>query len=122
MKKKVTEITNILYGIGSVSCEPTNEEIEKAIRENNHETRSFQDDIDELNDEWNKNASNEVDYLALQKKYHSQRIAFFVVNGWHDPIVLYRDGCTIKDGLHRFKAARYLSMDIIDVIVTDDLA
>lgn len=122
MKKKITEIENIPYGVGDVSCEPTNVEIKKAILENNLEMRSFQDDLAELNAEWNNKANNEDEYWVLQKEYHSRRIAFFVVKGWDDPILLHKDECKIKDGLHRFKAAMYLGMELIDVIVTDDLA
>jgi hypothetical protein len=118
MKKRIIEINNAHYGVGNVSCEPSIEEIQKAIQENDLETRSFQTDLTELNAEWNRKANNEDEYYALQKKYHSRRIAFFIVNGWADPILLYKDGCKIKDGLHRFKAAIYLKMEVIDVITT----
>lgn len=119
MKKKVIDIDDVPYGVGEILCEPTNDEIKKAIRENDLETRSFQNDLKELNDEWNRNARNENEYYALQKQYHARRIAYFVVKGWNDPILFHRDGFKIKDGLHRFKAAIYKGMDTIDVDVND---
>lgn len=117
MKKKISEIVEGYYGVGNISCEPTLEDIQKDIREGNLEERSFQRDEKELNDEWNRKAINEDHYYALQKGYHSQRIAYFMVHGWNDPIVLNMDGCTIEGGLHRFKAAKYRNMEVIDVIV-----
>jgi ParB-like nuclease domain len=44
-------------------------------------------------------------------------IAYFVVNGWSDPIILNHDERTIIDGLHRLKAAMYLGMDTIEVAI-----
>lgn len=121
MKEKITDIDNVCYGVGNISCEPTDDEIKKAVQDKDIDSRSFQGCIDELNDEWNKHAQNENEYYLLQKKYHVKRIAYFVVNGWNDPIiVVHKDGCKIKDGLHRFKAAIFKGMDTIDVEVADD--
>jgi len=121
MKKKVTEICNTPYGENNVSCEPSKEEIERAIRENDFEKRAFQADLNELKGEWDKARSFEecCDYV---RKYHIRRIAFFVVNKWDHPIVLNKDKCTVKDGLHRLKAAIYLDMETVDVIINDELA
>jgi hypothetical protein len=119
MKKKVAEIINDSYGEYNVSCEPSNEEIEKAIREEDFETGAFQDDLDKLKAEWEK-ARNFQEYCDSVKKYHIRRIAFFVVNKWKDPIVLNKDECTVKDGLHRLKAAIYSGMETVDVIMLSD--
>ena len=121
MKKTVAEIINVGYGECNVSCEPSNEEIEKAIREKDFETRAFQDDLDKLKAEWNR-AGNFEEYCDSVRKYHIRRIAFFVVNKWKDPILLNKDECTVKDGLHRLKAAIYLGMETVDVIILSDPA
>jgi len=115
IKKQLVEITPSEYGVYEYSCEPSRQEIDQAIKSGWLETRSFQTDIDELNHEWNRKAKSKSEYAMLQKEYHSKRIAFFVVNGWADPIVIDKDGKTIKDGLHRYKAAQYLGHEIIDV-------
>jgi heterodisulfide reductase subunit B len=65
----------------------------------------------------------EAEYLALNvperyewiKKYHAKRIAFHVVIGWHERIVLNEDKKTIKDGLHRLKAAIFLGCDTVEI-------
>jgi len=49
--------------------------------------------------------------------YHARRIAFFIVNGWSEPIVLRGDGCTIEDGLHRLKAALYKGIPEVEITV-----
>ena len=116
MKKRVAEITNVLYGQNSISCEPTKEEIEKAILEKDFERRSFQGDLNELNAEWNKEAKN---FYEVVKRFHIRKTACLVVEGWDEPILLCKDERTILDGLHRLKAAIFLKMDTIDVIVTD---
>ena len=118
--KKLSEIDMGPYGFPGVSCEPSREDIEGAIAKGTLEERQFQADIQALNDEWNRNAGNEQEYFLLQKEYHARRIAFFVVNGWKEPIVLHRDEKTVKDGLHRLKAADYLNMEYVDTIVDVD--
>ncbi len=50
------------------------------------------------------------------RKYHA-RIAFFVVNGWDEPIVLNTDEHKIKEGLHRLKAAIFLGWETVEVDV-----
>jgi hypothetical protein len=121
MKKKVSEIINAHYGVGAISCEPSKIEIDRDIQQNNLETRSFQGDKEILNAEWIRVAKSEKEYYALQKKYHSQRIAFFVVKGWDNPISLHRDECTVEDGLHRLKAAIHLKMEVVNVTIKDNL-
>jgi hypothetical protein len=41
MKKKVSEILNVHYVEGNISCEPSKEEIKKAVDEKNLETRGY---------------------------------------------------------------------------------
>ena len=86
LKKKVSEIYNTPYGQNCVSCEPSKEEIERAVREQNPEKRGFQDDLSELIAEWEKVSRSE--YYDHIRQYHARRIAFFVENKWHDPIAL----------------------------------
>ena len=116
MKVEVSKIRNVLYGQYNISSEPTKDDIEKAISENRLESRGFQADHTELIKEWNARSKNIKEYCDAVKKYHSERIAFFAVNKWNDPIILYEDGVTIKDGLHRLKAAIFLKLDTIEAI------
>ena len=98
---------------GDVCCEPSREDIQRAIDEKDFETRGFQ------------NPEVEAEYSALDvpecyewlRKYHAKRVAFHVVNGWQDRIVLNEDKQTIKDGLHRLKAAIFMGWETVDVDV-----
>ena len=42
MQKKISEIANTPYGQDNVSCEPSKEDIQKAIDHKDFETRGFQ--------------------------------------------------------------------------------
>ncbi len=114
MRKKVSEIDDPKYGEGSVSCEPSVSEIEIAVRENYLETRGFQRHLRELLADWG--GPNNFDEI---RKYHARRIAFFVKLGWSDPIVLKSDRYQVEDGLHRLKAARFLKMEYVAVLVSE---
>jgi hypothetical protein len=116
MKKRVAEICNVLYGEANVSCEPSRADIDHAIENLEFELRGFQDDLVTLKSEWDLAAQHDFDeFCKLVKTYHARRIAFFVVNGWTDPIVLRNDGCTIEDGLHRLKAALYKGVPEVEI-------
>ena len=114
MKKKVSEIFNTPYGQDNVSCEPSKQDIQKAIDEEDFETRGFQEHEPELKAEFKVlNVPERYEWL---RKYHAKRIAFFAVNGWDGhPIVLNEDQHTIKEGLHRLKAAIHLDIDEVEV-------
>src|SRR5205809_638791 len=114
MKKKVSEIENTKYGQDDICCEPSKADIQKAVDEKDFETRGFQEHELEI----------QAQFLALPiserygwlRTYHAKRIAFFVLNGWDDyPIVLNKDLHTIKEGLHRLKAAIFLDMETVEV-------
>ena len=113
--KQVKEIFNVPYGQDGIYCEPSMEDICKAINDNTLEHRGFQSDIEELRKEWYIVETGRYDY-GLIKKYHAERIAYFVVNGIGDPIYLKDDGKTISDGLHRLKAAIFKGYDHIEVV------
>lgn len=110
MKKKVSEICDVLYGENNVCCEPSKDDIDRAVKKNDLEIRWFQRDINLIDGEC-KLAENRYDCM---RQYHARRIAFFVVNKWTNPIVLNREW-RIKDGLHRLKAARYLGIEVVDI-------
>ena len=115
MKKKVTDIFNVPYGEGTTCCEPSKDEINAAIQKKELEPRSFQGDIAELLTEFNEQATGDFqEYCHLVRQYHANRIAFFVVNGWNDPIIVKKDGKMISDGLHRLKAAIHMGINEID--------
>lgn len=118
MKKRVADIVNTPYAEelnrNRIYCEPSNEEIEIAVRENDLEERGYQSHEAELNEEWNQPGLFDK-YCELEHAYHVRRVAFFVKNRWTDPITLKDDGRTISDGLHRLKAAIYLDMEYVEV-------
>jgi hypothetical protein len=114
--RKVADIPDVGYVVGNVSVEPSREDIQKAIDVGELETRGFQSNLKTLNDEWNAEVSNYEEYCSRQKMYHARRIAHFVVNGWSEPIELTADG-KIRDGLHRFKAARFLGLKSVEVCI-----
>lgn len=119
LKIKVSEITNIPYGQFERSCEPTHIEIKECVDNNDVETRSFQGNIEELRKEFFSNAKDNDEIINRVKKYHCQRIAYFVLNRWAvDPIELSRDMKTIVDGLHRLKAAIYLGLEEVEAITS----
>jgi hypothetical protein len=113
VQKKISEIVNTKYGQDGVCCEPSKADIQKAVNEKDFETRGFQEDINELIAEW-ESVSVFERYERI-RKYHARRVAFFVVNGWHNRIVLNKDQRTIKEGLHRLKAAIFLGWETVDV-------
>ncbi len=116
--KKVNEIEYLPYGDNemNISCDPNDTDIENAVIENNFETRSFQGDLMDLEIEWKQKTSNGHNRHNLIKEYHSKRIAYFVINGWKEPITLYKNSLKIKDGLHRLRAAKYLNKEFIITI------
>lgn len=118
MKKRVADIVNTPYAEElnghRISCEPSNEEIERAVRESDLEERGYQSHEAELNDEWNQPGTFEG-FCELEHAYHVRRVAFFVKNGWTDLIILKDDGRAISEGLHRLKAAIYLDMEYVEV-------
>ena len=115
MKKKVSEIFSKPYGHAGVCCEPSTEEIERAVREDDLEHREFQKDLGQLTAEWAGVPDHEChDQIRM---YHARRIAFLVKN-WKDfPITLKKDGVEVRDGSHRLRAAKYLGMEEVDVEV-----
>jgi hypothetical protein len=114
MQKKICEIVSLPYGQDYICCEPSKEEIQKAIDEENFEIRGFQEHEHELRAEWEK-VSGPERYDRI-RKYHAERIAFFVVNRWDDyPIILKKDGREVSEGSHRLRAAIHLGEETIEV-------
>ena len=109
------EIFSRAYGQDkNVCCEPSTEEIEKAVREKDLEKRQFQKDLSELIPEWEPMGTERYNLI---RKYHALRIAFFVVNRWDNyPIVLKQDGREVDEGSHRLRAALHLGMDTVEVL------
>ena len=110
---EIAQITPVIYGEYNTSCEPSHQEIAEAVAENKLETRRYQEDLEILKSEW-RQAKSVEEYCELVKQYHTRRIAYFVVNGWNDRILLEQDAQTMIDGLHRLKAAQYLGMETIE--------
>jgi hypothetical protein len=127
MRKRVAEIINTPYvdswGESTCLCEPTKDEIERAVREDDIEKRGYQTHLTELVNEWNNKARSFQEYCQHVRGYHAKRVAFFVKKKWaDDPIVLNKDGCTIREGLHRLKAAIYLNMEYVEVANDPEIA
>jgi hypothetical protein len=114
MQKKVCEILSLPYGQDNICCEPSKEEVQKAVDEKDLETRGFQEHEHELRAEWEQVSGPERHDRV--RKYHARRVAFFVVNGWDNyPIVLKEDGREVSEGSHRLRAARHLGMETVEV-------
>lgn len=119
--RKISEMTDVLYvthfntaqGVLTISCDPSAFDIDQAITNKQFELRGFQSHLEELKAEW---SSQDIGECCLRaKKYHAQRIANFVVNGWNkDPITLNVNG-EIIDGLHRWKAARHMKINEVEI-------
>jgi hypothetical protein len=88
-------------------CEPTHEEIDRAIHAKQFDKRGYQKHINELRDEWNRDNATPQKYNQRERDYHKRRIADLAANGWDDPPVLKKDGRSVHDGLHRIKAAKH---------------
>src|SRR5262249_52554328 len=72
MRKKVSEIFSNPYGQDAVCCEPSRNEIERAVRENNLQKRGFQEHLDDLKAEWER--SGDERYYQI-RMYHARRFA-----------------------------------------------
>jgi hypothetical protein len=114
MQKKIYEIFSLPYGQDNVCCEPSKEEIQKAVDEKNFETRGFQEHEHELRAEWEQvDGPERYDRI---RNYHARRIAFFVLNEWDKyPIILKKDGREVSEGSHRLRAAIHLGMESVAV-------
>src|SRR5262245_54533553 len=104
VKKKISEIFSARYGQDNVCCEPSPEEIKRAVLEKDVDKREFQKDLPELLAEWEQ-VSGPERYSHI-RKYHARRTAFFVLNRWDNyPIVLKQDSHKLAEGSHRLRAA-----------------
>lgn len=127
MEKPIAEITCWDYGECGISSEPSPEEIADAIAKGELEERDFQTDIDELRAEWYAKAREETSFekarekfARLARQYHARRTAYFVANpSWTDPLVLFLDN-RIKDGAHRFRAAKYMRWETVSCEYVSD--
>ena len=114
MQRKICEIVSRPYGQDGICCEPSKDEIQKAVDEKNLETRGFQEHEHELRAEWGEISGPER-YNRI-RKYHAERIAFFVVNRWDNyPIILKEDSREVREGSHRLRAAIHLGEETVDV-------
>lgn len=109
------ELIDVPYMQGSTLCEPSREEIEIALNTGQLDERGFQSHLQPLYLEWSRVGLGSAQWFRLIQTYHARRIAYFIRNGWSDPISLRADGVTVLDGHHRLKAAIYLAQDVIEV-------
>lgn len=123
-KKKIEEIVLVQYGECGISTEPTRDAVQKAIDNSELDSRNYQTDLDDLKEEWfgevgSTSITNQDQALAFARavrRYHSRRVAYFVVNGWIDPIHVNSDG-VITDGSHRIRAAMHKGVAEVEVFV-----
>lgn len=97
-----------------IDCEPTVEDIRKALREGRLEPRHYQDPS--LVPEWEAAARSTENWGLLVRHYHASRIAYLVTNQSKEPITIRSDGF-ILDGNHRVRAAIFCGQLEIEVIV-----
>lgn len=124
-KRAIADIKMTPYGFSDLRmiCEPSADDICRAIREGRLEHRNFQGDLPALQREWldkSENGTNREALRLLGIAYHAERIAYFVVNGWDDsghPIRIDAKNA-LHDGGHRIRAALFKGVREVDVIVT----
>lgn len=117
--RKLSEIVSVPYVEFGVNCDPSQDDIQNALDEDNLEKRGYQSDLKELKVEWFEASNNRQDvaaWIEVVKSYHARRIAWFVRHGWDDLITIDRNG-NIKDGLHRLHAAKHLGREKIAVVI-----
>lgn len=122
LRRKITEINIATYVEGGISVEPSIKEVFDAIAFDNLETRDFQLDLPALKAEWEAMCQtpqglNLALWVHVVREYHSRRVAFFVVNGWDDPIRILPNG-DISDGSHRLRAAMYKGMQEVEIEIS----
>jgi len=115
-KRATVKVSDVIidrpYGDAGHLTEPSREQIDKAIVEGRFDER-INDGASQkaMYDDVRREAGTDVRRaVELITEYHAQRIAYFVKNGWdeeNDRITLTHDG-KLRDGGHRFRAARYL--------------
>lgn len=122
--RKTGEIKFVKYGdkFGDTVrwCDPSDEDVQRALDEGQLEERDYQADVEELKSEWysaSKGGRDSDEWVRQVKGYHARRVAFFVENGWDDPITITSDG-QIRDGSHRLRAAIFKGRGEVDVVVT----
>ncbi|MBI3502007.1 MAG: hypothetical protein HY063_09445 [Bacteroidetes bacterium] len=97
------------------------EEIQKAVNEKRFDKRGFQSHLAELTNEWNSGNADYEEYIRRYTKYHIERIAYLIESGlWKEPIAVCADLKTIKDGLHRVLAAKFLKESEIESKIIGD--
>jgi len=103
-----------------VICEPTSKDISDAIKAGRLETRNYQTDLEALKAEWMSECQNCLNPLETWKrvvtKYHAERIAYFVQNGWEHPISVNTEAA-VTDGTHRVKAAIFKGFSEVKVTI-----
>ena len=128
--RKVDEITGTIpYGFYvptpegklGINADPSNEDIALAVKNKEFENRGFQSHLKELQAEWEAGTPSHEEYGKRVKTYHARRIAYWVEYGWKgDPIELKPDG-SMSDGLHRWRAAKFLRLETIEVKIVGEL-
>ena len=105
-----------------IRCEPTTDDIRNAISSGDLEERNYQQDLESLKNEWLQACQNSANPLGEWKRivtrYHANRIAYFVENGWTHPISIRSNG-EVTDGTHRAKAAIYMGLETVAVKIEE---
>ena len=77
-------------------CEPTPDEINRAIREWDFDKRGYQEHAQELVKESNGNGVTPEEYNPHAQQYHTQRIAYLIRFGFeHDAVRLDATDCRV---------------------------
>ena len=127
--RKISDLGRTPYGTEHprtkevLSCEPSNDEIGTAIDNRELEQIPFSDtDQNALAEKWSREANGDFKKFGeIQRRYHAQRIAALVVEGWTDPIEIDEND-RIVDGNHRVRAALFRGDSEIAVLVKNQKA
>jgi hypothetical protein len=123
--KKLSELITCDYVEYGFSVEPTAEDIRQAIEKNDLEERGMDEHQDQIR-AWLLAGSNNGDdvgaVVRMMKEYHTKRVAYWVVKKLPTddeyPITVNK-GNQVTAGNHRVRAARYMGVGEIEVVVTE---
>lgn len=126
---KIAELKQSPYGfVGTERVDPTRDGIDRAIKEGRLSDRVMDRDYQAVVEVIRQNSNDPTEMNRLMREFHNERIAELVrtkdswlgvTDRW--PIKVNQFNQVIE-GNHRFRAARFLGLEEIEVEVVDEVA
>lgn len=127
LKRKLCDIPfrgwAVRVGDQTPDVTPTIAEIDKAVelaKSGKLEEREFSANPDALAQALIKEAQGDLSkFCLLSREYHAERVAYLVIKKWEEfPIEVMANG-DMRDGQHRWLAAKYLELEEVDIVVIE---